>query len=78
MKTGEQVNIFVGSEDISRLAICKFFGSLISEDEIKRKIILGKPGMANCTYSMKDSKVLTNTEVKSRQCFFQQCSILVA
>jgi hypothetical protein len=26
MKTGEQVNIFVGGEEISRVATCKFLG----------------------------------------------------
>jgi len=47
MKTGEQVNIFVGGEEISRVATCKVLEAVITKDEIKRRISLGKPVMAN-------------------------------
>lgn len=47
MKTGEQVKIFVGSEETNRVATCKSLRALINKDEIKKRISLGKPAMAN-------------------------------
>lgn len=67
MKTGEQVNIFVGSEEISRVTTCKVLEAVITKDEIKRRISLGKPAMVNLIYIMKDSRVPTNTTVKMAQ-----------
>lgn len=67
MKTGEQVNIFVGSEEISRVTTCKVLEAVITKDEIKRRISLGKPAMVNLIYIMKDSRVPTNTTVKLAQ-----------
>jgi len=36
MKIGEQVNIFVGGEEIRRVATCKFLEAVITKEMIKR------------------------------------------
>lgn len=47
MKPGEQVKVFVGSEEINRVATSEFLRALINKGDIKKRISLGKPAMPN-------------------------------
>jgi hypothetical protein len=69
MSIGEQGNILVDGEEIRTVTSYKFLGALItndgySNDEIKRRINLGKAAMAKLTNIRKGSGVSTNTKVK--------------